>query len=338
MKAFIPLFVITILLSLILTWIARRIALYNNLTDKPNFRKLQRVPIPYLGGVAIAATTLTLISYLATRYDLEPISQVGISTLLLLSLVIVFVGLIDDIAVVHYRTKFAFQTTVAIGASLALANSTTKVQISNINFLNTSLTVVTTVAFMNAVNFMDNMNGLTAGTLAIALSFLSVIARNNNQDFISVSSLIIASSLIGFLPWNFPKARIFLGDAGTLFLGFIISTIGIQLSLTQIQKLISVLIIFQLFSVHILDFLFVITFRLLRGVNPATPGRDHFSHRLEQLGFSQNNIAYFLWTLSFLSGVAALSASRHLVVSLIMSVAILLCFVGVYFKTAHRNY
>jgi UDP-GlcNAc:undecaprenyl-phosphate GlcNAc-1-phosphate transferase len=226
--------------------------------------------------------------------------------LILPSLVIAFVGLLDDMYHLTPWLRFVSQTIVGSITSTLLYSSGAGVKIFENQFLNITATVFWVVTIINAMNFIDNMDGL-ATTISIVSSFtFFVLAYLNNQFLVAALSLSISASCIGFLFWNKKPATIYLGDAGALYLGFLLAAIAIRIDLNSELTINRVVILLLGLALPIIDITQVVISRLLKGKSPFQGGRDHISHILLDRGYSQGKVLMILTTLSIIFSSIAL--------------------------------
>lgn len=270
-------------LSIGFTPLALRVALARQVLDRPGGYKSQASAVPYLGGAAIVGS-FTIVSLCAAAI-LWPSSYRGgvaeLGVILGLAVVLAVVGLLDDLRSLNPWPRFA----VAVGAGLIVWLTGTQILLFDNVLLDGALTVLWIVGITNALNLLDNMDGLSAGISAIASFFFFLIAAINGQVAIAALSIALAGCAIGFLWHNFHPARIYMGDAGSLFLGFLLAVIGIRLRFsgpTNVTFMVPILVM----GVPILDTTLVVMTRILRRRNPLAGGRDHISHRLVFLGIS----------------------------------------------------
>jgi UDP-GlcNAc:undecaprenyl-phosphate GlcNAc-1-phosphate transferase len=167
-------------------------------------------------------------------------------------------------------------------------------------FFDAAITVFWIVGICNSINFFDNLDGGASGTVAISSLALFILAFNGNQFLIAALSVVIAGSTFGFLLWNKSPARIYMGDAGALFLGILIASLTIRLKPEIESSAASLVIPILLLAVPILDTSVAVISRISRGISPLTGGKDHLSHRLMNCGLTKKNTAYALWTLTLL--------------------------------------
>jgi UDP-GlcNAc:undecaprenyl-phosphate GlcNAc-1-phosphate transferase len=196
------------------------------------------------------------------------------------------IGLADDLAGLGVYSRFFSQTFAAIATSCIaywFSDTRTAFWIGTINF---AIVIFWVVGITNSINLLDNINGLATGCSVISALFFGLLAINENQDLTAGLSFALAASCIGFIFFNFPKATIYLGDAGALFIGFMLAVIALRLDLQVENIVISFLIKIMILFLPIIDTLTVIISRARRGISPFVGGRDHLSHRLLARGIS----------------------------------------------------
>ena len=297
----------------LLTAPIRALAIRLGAMDAPNLaRKTQAEPVPYLGGVAIALG-ISLITFGAVfvgseNYLGENTRQLKdlALTVLLPALALGAMGLIDDLRSLSPWPRLIAQTVVgSVIAFVIVENGTIGTPISDGSWINTLVTIVWIVGICNSINFFDNLDGAASGAVAIAALGVFFIAFDRGQELVSALSIVTAGATIGFLMWNKSPAKIYMGDAGALFLGVIISVATIRLNpgITPIWQ--SLAIPIMLLAVPLLDTCVAVFSRLARGLSPLTGGKDHLSHRLVRAGLSRRAAAITLWSTS---GVCALFA------------------------------
>jgi UDP-GlcNAc:undecaprenyl-phosphate GlcNAc-1-phosphate transferase len=300
----------------LLTWPVRALAIRLGAMDAPNMaRKTQAQPVPYLGGVAIALgisiITLGAVFVGAENFVGENNTQLRdlALTILLPALVLGAMGLFDDLRSLSPWPRLITQTFVGtIVAFVIVENGTIGTPFgsgSSGSWINTLVTIVWIVGVCNSINFFDNLDGAASGAVAIAALGVFVIAFDRGQELVSALSIVTVGATIGFLMWNRSPAKIYMGDAGALFLGVIISVATIRLNpgITPIWQ--SLAIPLMLLAVPLLDTCVAVFSRLARGLSPLTGGKDHLSHRLVRAGLTRPMAAISLWSAS---GVCALFA------------------------------
>ena len=277
--------------------------------DVPNARKVHLQPTPLLGGVAIYAAiwiALLLISRLelARQYIFLPDTTGQLALIFLSTVVLILVGIFDDRTTggIPPWSKLLGQL---LAAAIVLAAGV-RFQVFDLLPLDLVLTLVWLVGISNAVNFLDNIDGLSAGATAIAAAFFFVLASANGQYLVAIMALAVAGGCLGFLRYNFNPAVIFMGDAGTLFLGFLLAIIGakLQLGSTGWWGLVAAVLILIL---PIFDTMFVTLNRLRTGRRVTQGGKDHTSHLLVRRGLPHRQAVLVLYTVALAGGGAALA-------------------------------
>jgi UDP-GlcNAc:undecaprenyl-phosphate GlcNAc-1-phosphate transferase len=286
----------------------RKVALHFNAVDAPNLeRKVQKEPVPYLGGVAIAVGVVAASygSMLAVDFSWQTIRLA--STVLVPAIAISAMGLWDDLRGLQPWPRLIAQTVTAIAvSSILIATDTSGVAFGN-TFLNYAITTLWIVGVCNSINFFDNHDGGAAGTVAVITFFTFFIAYDRQQVLVSALAVVTAGATAGFLIWNRHPAKIYMGDAGSLFLGIIISVLTIRLSPGVVPTYKSIAIPVLLMAIPILDTTVAVASRLYRGISPFQGGRDHLSHRLMRIGFQRKSTAITLWSLAAFYAALALA-------------------------------
>jgi UDP-GlcNAc:undecaprenyl-phosphate/decaprenyl-phosphate GlcNAc-1-phosphate transferase len=270
----------TLVLSLLLTPLALRLALRRQLVDAPSTIKSQASPVPYLGGAAIVIAFVGVVMSAALLRP--PVAGLDELALILgLGLLLAVLGLVDDLRGLSPWLRLAVEG----GAGVALWAGATRTHLFWSDPLDLAITVVWVVAVTNAFNLLDNMDGLSAGVAAIAAAFFFVIAAVNGQFLVATLAIALCGCAIGFLRSNFHPARIYMGDAGALFLGFMLAVVGIRLRFdgpVQVTLFVPILVL----GVALFDTALVTVNRLIHRRSPFLGGRDHTSHRMVMIGLS----------------------------------------------------
>jgi UDP-GlcNAc:undecaprenyl-phosphate GlcNAc-1-phosphate transferase len=324
-----------ILISGGLTPVARKFARYVGALDKPDLdRKIHKEPVPYLGGVSIAIT-VTVLTYgtvlikNGTWLEFRLASYVLVPALLLAA-----VGLLDDLKGLKPWPRLIVQTVTGLVVAIILIGTETISFAFGNTLLDALITIVWIVGICNSINFFDNIDGGASGTVAIIGLSVFLIAFDQGQILISASAVVMCGAVIGFLAWNKPPAKIYMGDAGALFLGVMVSVLTIRLDPNISPSWQSLAIPVLMLAVPILDTSVAIFSRWLRGISAFTGGRDHLSHRLIRIGFTHKKAALTLWALTAVFCLAALavyqlpSTTATLVV---ISAALLWLLLGLWF-------
>lgn len=309
-SSYISLFVATLILSSVLTAIMRKIAIEYQVVDRPSEpHKTHTKPVPYLGGVAILVST-TLISYLSVLISDTKNSYFQMASQLLIpSIIVGIVGLIDDIKKLSPWPRFVAQNFAAIISTFILLITNTLGTPTGSLFLDILLSILWIVGLTNAINFFDNLDGGASGTVAISSFFLFIISLAQGQLLLSAMSIVLLGATLGFLVWNRPPARIYMGDAGALFLGMMLASLTIRLDANPIDLKSRFAVPFFLVAVPILDTSVAVLSRIFSGKSPFQGGRDHLSHRLMLRGMSKKQAVVSLWLISLFFATLSLVLS-----------------------------
>jgi len=295
------------------TPVARRVALHLGVIDAPGTRKIHGNPVPLLGGVAIYIAFILALLFFGDRFYINEVVGIFVGATL-----ISLMGVADD--------RWGLGSYVKLGGQLLAATILiySGVQVRAFGgVLDIVVTIVWVVGITNAMNLLDNMDGLSGGIAMIAAVFFTLLAALSGQYLVGVLAAALAGACAGFLIYNWNPAHIFMGDAGSLFLGFLLAAVGIKLRFPSNTDSITWMIPLLVLAVPIFDTTLVFVSRLRRGKNPlTTPGKDHISHRLAFLtgsrreavlicyliGGSTGLVAVFLTEANWIEGVAVGSA------------------------------
>jgi UDP-GlcNAc:undecaprenyl-phosphate GlcNAc-1-phosphate transferase len=292
--------------AFVITPLFRSIARKLKIMDYPGGRKLQANPVAYLGGLAII-TPITLGSFLliftSVTIDLKQQLYLG---LILPALAIAIVGLLDDIYQLPPWPRFISQSGVGVITSFILYLSGSGMEIFDNQLLNSSATILWVVTIINALNFIDNMDGLATSISMVACLALFILSYINNQYLVAALALAIFSSCLGFLFWNKKPASIYLGDAGSLYLGFLLAAISIRIDLDNDSAPIRALVLILILAIPVIDTTQVVVSRIAKGKSPFEGGRDHISHLLLNRGLSQRSVLFILTTSATLFATVAI--------------------------------
>ena len=307
------LFVATFAIVGALTPLMRKVALQTNFVDRPNAaHKSHQEPIPYLGGVAIILGVVAII-YAAIFTQDNFKNDFWLATSLIgPALILGLVGLVDDRRALPPLPRFIAQTAAGVFTAVLIIATDTVGNPTGNSLLDAVITVLWIVGISNSINFFDNLDGGAAGAVAATAFGLFLITYSNGQFLISATSVTIFAAMLGFLIWNKSPAKIYMGDAGALFLGTIIAVLTIRLNPEVSSQAISLSIPLLLLAVPILDTSVAVVSRIRRGRSIFLGGHDHLSHRLMRKGFSKRQSAYALWSLAAIfAGIAATIATTE---------------------------
>jgi UDP-GlcNAc:undecaprenyl-phosphate GlcNAc-1-phosphate transferase len=306
------LFVITYSLVGLLTPIMRKVAISKQILDTPtSSHKSHTQAVPYLGGVAILIGVV-LVSYTALIFNGLTRNNFWLATSVLAPAVAMgLVGLWDDIKNLPPLPRFIGQSIAGLVVAVLLVISKNVANPTGSTYFDVLITVIWVVGICNSINFFDNLDGGATGTVAISAIFLTYLSLSNGQSFIAALAVVVTGGTLGFLIWNRTPARIYMGDAGALFLGVLLATLTIRLNPDTQTLFASFAIPILLLAIPILDTCVAVFSRLRRGISPFQGGKDHLSHRLIRLGFSRKLAAISLWMLSAFFGLFAVLISSN---------------------------
>ena len=305
------------------------LALKVGAVDAPNLaRKVQTEPVPYLGGVAIVIGV-----FVATYSTLLIESKdIGLaSTVLIPAGAMALMGLVDDLRGLNPWPRLIAQTAVGVVVAAILISTNTIGTPSQIFLIDASVTTLWIVGVCNSINFFDNLDGGAAGTVVVITFFIFLIAFDRGQLLVSALAIVTSGATAGFLIWNRPPAKIYMGDAGALFLGIIVAVLTIRLQPNIQPNWKSLSIPLFLMAVPLLDTTVAVTSRLARGISPFTGGRDHLSHRLMRKGMHRRTAAIALWALAGVYGTIAFAIYKGQSTVLIALAAITWAYLFLFF-------
>lgn len=332
MRTFFAILILSSVVAFLVTPIVRWLAFRWGAIDLPDPRKVHQQPMPRLGGIAIFVgfsfpwTGFYLInnrvSAIFQNYEkLFFALMLGAAAMLVL-------GIVDDIKSLRARPKFIVQILTAVG--LYFGGYRINV-LSNpfgdpivLGWLSLPVSVLWIVGITNAINLLDGIDGLAAGVtacIALSLALINIIGGN---VIVALLTLCLAGACLGFLPYNFAPARIFMGDSGSLFVGLMLSCIGI-LSLFKAATATFVVVPLILFGLPLFDTTSVMFGRWRRGVSMFQADKSHVHHQLLRLGWNQKQAAYFLYAVTLLlGGIAVFFSIQHSLATLILGAALVL--------------
>ena len=303
-------FIIAILISLIMTPLVRKFAFKVGAIDIPkDERRVHKEPMPLLGGLAIYFAVVVT-SLIFIPLDKTLISVLVGGTIILIS------GIIDDMKGLSPKLKIIFQ----LLAGLSLIAGDVKVDfvtnpftVNNVviylNWLSIPITLFWVVGITNTLNLIDGLDGLAAGVAMISALSLTFVADKFGYTMVILVSAIVAGSTLGFLPYNFNPAKIFMGDTGALFLGFMLAAISIEGVMKSVAT-IAIIVPIIILGVPIFDTTFAIFSRLLSGRSIMSADKGHLHHRLLARGYSQRKTVLILYAISGAFGVFAVLIAK----------------------------
>jgi UDP-GlcNAc:undecaprenyl-phosphate GlcNAc-1-phosphate transferase len=296
----------------------RKWCLCTNLVDDPGHRKTHNTPVPLAGGFAVLSGILLPLATgaILLKLGIVKISAAGLivhgidrraielAVLALGAVAITILGWLDDKHELKALPKFIGQILIAIAVAAACKRITLFV---NSEIFSYAITILWLLAVINAFNFMDNMNGLCAGLGAIGAFIFAMIAATNGEYLVAITGFLMCGALVGFLPWNFPNARAFLGDAGSHLVGYLLAVMAIlpHFYTKQNPRPLAVLAPLLVLAIPLLDLAQVSLFRTLNKKPFWIGDTNHLSHRLVRLGMSRTRAVLLLWLVAAVIGALA---------------------------------
>ena len=294
-------------------------------------RRMHKTPIPRLGGLAI------FIAFLLTVLIFADIDR-PIRGILLGAVMIVVLGVLDDILTLKALPKLLVQIAAAAMAVyhgcviqfFSNPNVFSDATYISLGWLSVPVTIIWIVAITNAVNFIDGLDGLAVGVSAISTAALVVIALLVQEINIAVILIALFGACLGFIPYNMNPAKIFMGDTGSTFLGYILATLSVT-GLFKLYAIISFAVPFLILGLPIFDICFAFLRRIAKGQNPMVADRGHVHHRLIDMGFSQKQAVAIVYMLTAILGLAAvlLTSSGALKALILIGAVFVVAAIGV---------
>ena len=289
-----------------------------NLVDDPGQRKIHDAPVPLAGGLAVLTGILLPLTAgaISLKLGVNIAGQthliahglnrraIELAVIAFGAIAMVVLGWLDDKHELKPLPKFTGQLLVAVAVALACKRITLFVPSLTFSY---AITILWLLTVINAFNFMDNMNGLCAGLGAIGALLFAIIAASNGEYLVALIAFLMCGALIGFLPWNFPNARAFLGDAGSHLVGYLLAVMAIlpHFYTKQNPRPLAVLSPLLVLAVPLADLAWVVILRT-RARKPFWIGdTNHLSHRLVRAGFSQTHAVLVIWLIAVMIGVLA---------------------------------
>jgi UDP-GlcNAc:undecaprenyl-phosphate GlcNAc-1-phosphate transferase len=299
------------------TPVARWLAPHVGVIDHPNARKVHARPMPRLGGAAIFLAFMLALLVFENRFNFQQFASILIGASF-----VSFLGIWDD----RWGLRPALKLIGQILGALILVATGVSTALFPWPVVDATLTVLWVVGITNAFNLLDNMDGLSGGVGAVAAAFFTLLAAMSRPPQWLVGALAAAlfGVCLGFLVYNFNPATIFMGDAGALFIGYMLAAVGIKLRFLGNAPVVTWMIPVLVLGVPIFDTTLVFISRLRRGLNPlTTPGKDHTSHRLVALGFTPREAVLILYLIGGVLGVLAMFMTQaNVVESVIIGVCV----------------
>jgi UDP-GlcNAc:undecaprenyl-phosphate/decaprenyl-phosphate GlcNAc-1-phosphate transferase len=306
-------FVAAAVLAFALTPVVRRVALRFDAVDRPDHRRVNLVPIPRGGGVAVAVAFITVavaftlandrLRTLALPVALDPSDLVA---LLLGGALATAFGVVDDYFDLRARWQFAGQLglaafAISLGILVEFVSNPFRPGVIGLGPFAIGFTVLWIAGMINSINFIDGLDGLSSGVALIAAITLGTVSLTQqvSQPFISVLCFALAGALLGFLRWNFHPASIFVGTSGVMFIGYTLAVLAI---LGTAKVAVALLVL----GVPIIDAFWIIVRRLVQGRSPFSPDRGHLHHRLLDIGMSHRQTVVLIYLVGLVLGLLSL--------------------------------
>ncbi len=294
------------ILALSLTPLIRKIALKLKVLDYPNERKLHSKPTPLLGGLAIYIAFATAL--LVNSHFSIPLKGVAIG-----ATIIMFMGLVDDIKPIPSQIKLIIEMLAVIvliryGVMVSFLPNVLWGKIGEV-----IITIIWVLGITNAMNFMDGLDGLATGLASISAGIFFIIAIQTNQLYLAYLTIALLGATLGFLPYNFHPAKIFLGDSGSNFLGFTLASLAVMGGWAENNPVVSFGVPILVLGILIFDIIYITIARITQHkvTNFKTwleyVGRDHFHHRLLNMNLSERQVAVFIYLISLCLGLGAIA-------------------------------
>ncbi len=294
---FVPVLVVGFGASLGLTPLSRTIAMRLGVVDQPSARKIHLDRKPLMGGLAIyVGFVVSLLLFSVPQHLVELGAIVAGATMLAI------IGFMDDRKDLSPRIRLSVMTAAALLTTLVGI----QIRLFGTPLIDIPITVFWIVALINAINWLDNMDGLAAGAAAIAAGFFMLIAITQGQILVSMMAAALFGSAIGFLTYNFNPSSTFMGDMGAYTLGYVVALLGIKLNFGAQPLNVTWMVPILVLALPVIDINLAILTRVMEGRSPMEAGKDHTSHRIMALGFSQRMTLLLLYGFCMLFGAIGL--------------------------------
>ncbi|KKB35933.1 glycosyltransferase family 4 protein [Bacillus thermotolerans] len=313
-------FIICILASLAITPLVKKMAIAVGAVDKPNYRKVHQRIMPRMGGLAI------FFSFMIGVWILQPQSPYN-AAIIIGGLIIIVTGVLDDRFELSAKLKLGGQLLAALvvvvygGVHMEFITLPFGGEME-FGFLSVPLTILWIVGITNAINLIDGLDGLAAGVSSIALLTISLMAAMKGDLYVMSIALLVLGSTLGFLRYNFHPAKIFMGDTGALFLGYIIAVLSLLgfKNVTVISLIIPIIIL----GVPISDTFFAIIRRKLNKQPISAPDKSHLHHCLLRMGYTHKQTVLIIYAIASMFGLAAIIFSMATVWGAFLLIAVLI--------------
>lgn len=294
-------FIVALLIAILTTPLMRWIACRYSILDRPGGRKVHRKSIPYLGGGGIFIGFVVAV-FLFCDSPSSVLILVGASATTLL-------GVIDDVTIMSSKVKLLGQIVIALGTCIGgISIDYLTSPFGGTIYLGVfswPITILWIISLMNVVNLIDGLDGLAGGVSAISAVMIAIVSVQTGQWSAAIVAIALAGASLGFLRFNFPPATIFMGDAGSMLLGYVLSVVTI-VGVLKSEFVISMGIPIIALAVPILDTTFAIIRRLKKGQSIMSPDKEHFHHQLLDAGLNVKQAVILIYACTFMLGLAAI--------------------------------
>lgn len=338
-------FIMALVLSFACTPIARNFAYKIGAIDVPrDKRRMHKKPIPRLGGLAIFAGFYISALVFCTQYMTKEIRGMLIGAIIIAAL-----GIFDDVLALKPSQKFVFQliaTAIPVYCGVRITSLPNIFGDANA-YINLNIyaqyivTIIWFLGILNAVNLIDGLDGLAVGVTAIMAVCVTIIVVLLQAPAVAILAAALAGACIGFIPCNYNPAKLFMGDTGSMFIGYTLAVMSVM-GLFKAYAIIAFAIPFLIFGLPIFDMIFVSVRRVLNGKSPMSADKTHLHHRLIDLGFSQKQAVAIMYTIAALLGLTAVliageGFTRAIVLVVMVFIFVILCSLIMYKHKIHRS-
>lgn len=302
-------FLCAFIITLLTTPLMRIIALKCNILDHPHSSvKTHDQPVPYLGGIAIWLGFMFSLVMIRIITNFPSGTLHNLRGILLGGLCIVLLGIIDDLNPkgIDFKKKFVFQFI----AALILIYFGIHIKFVHPNYISIILTIIWVIGISNAFNIVDIMDGLSSSLAVISAGAFLIIALPTEQFYVNFAAAALAGACLGFIPFNMSKSRrIFMGDTGSLFIGFVLASLSLGTSYTQVND-VGLFAPILILGIPIYDTMLVMFYRIIQNKSPFLGSKDHFALRLEAMGFTRKQILTIACVASIVLAIIAFVSTR----------------------------
>ncbi|MBN2084384.1 MAG: undecaprenyl/decaprenyl-phosphate alpha-N-acetylglucosaminyl 1-phosphate transferase [Anaerolineales bacterium] len=296
MDLYLPLVIFSFLAAFIATPLIGRVATHTGFVDEPKPHKMHVRPMPLLGGLAIYLALCVALFRVDFSTEWLPMLAVAVGATMLM-----LIGLWDDRRGIAPRAKLLAQ----VGAALLVTAAGVRVELTPWPAVNILISVFWFVGITNAINLMDNMDGLAAGTSAVSALFFTILAASAGQGLVASLAAAVTGASLGFLYYNISPAMIFMGDTGSLLLGFLLAVIGVRYAPSELPLGSTWMVPIVVMGLPIFDTTLVTFSRILNRRPVSQGGTDHTSHRLSKLGLGNHRAVFSMYLAAGILGILA---------------------------------